>query len=465
MYKSKWEVLCFLKDPKPNSDITTSLIDFQIDLAEILVEIEKFRLKLLAEEKRLKGNINRYKKEWFISRMKSLAYYREVLLKFNIIGKSIGDAFAFWFYRFDLELLNEHFDHKRTLYPPLGVGGTGELEFVRSIRGIDGKIGIYHGITNILRIGDISFFDLEKLNIASIGEIKTKKTGTNKVEISIIVVGPKNRKMFKDKDRDKLKPSTFDYFDKDRLNRQLKSMDKALKVYYPSQNHPKIEQNIEEEFYCKDIEKLYTISSTKEFSFIQVSNGLVYSAIKTKGKTPISKYLKPNQYQPSESDKRNIEKYALNIAKKDSKQNSIIFGQLQYERDQLDNSIRGSVPLFWMPIDNKILKDIYFEDFKIMTIFNPVHLIEELQDDGIIIKSKYCREETPIDKISYPKITMAFFDLYIPFIMGFLQTEKSIIKIVEKIKREFTNKENMKPAKIEIRMQQKIARYMTKPSR
>ena len=183
VFKAKWNVLCFLKEPTNTPELAKSIVDFQIDLADILVDIEKFRQKIVKEEKRLKKNIARYKKDWFITRMKTLAHYRKVLLKFNVMGKSIGDAFVFWFYRFDLELLNEHFNHERTLYPPLGIGGIGELEFVRKIRIVDGKIGIYHGITNILRIGDVSFFDIKNLNIVSIGEIKTKKKGENTIEI------------------------------------------------------------------------------------------------------------------------------------------------------------------------------------------------------------------------------------------------------------------------------------------
>jgi len=464
VFKSKWEVLCFLKEPKENPNMAKSIIDFQIDLAEILVDIEKFRQKLLAEEKRLKGNMRKYKKEWFIARMKTLAHYRKVLLKLNIIGKSIGDAFVFWFYRFDLELLNEHFNHKRIIYPPLGIGGTGELEFVRNIRMIDNKIGIYHGITNILRIGDVSFFDFEKLNIVSIGEIKTKKTGAKTISIDLLILGPKNRKMFKEVDHRNLEPSKMDYFHTDRLHRQIKSMDKALKVYNPSSKHLKIKQNIEEEFNCSYIEKLYSESSSRKLSFVQASEGLFYTGIKTKYKDPITKYFKSKKYKPSETDNQNVTDYMLRITKQTSTQNSIILGQLQYERDNLDNSIRGSVPLFWMPISNQILKDIYFEDFEIMSVFNPVYLIEKLTAKGVIIKSKYCNNKIPVENIGYPKITAMFFDLYIPYILYFLQTERSIIKIFDAVKKEFSNKEKMGSVKLEIRMQQKIEKYMTKPS-
>lgn len=465
IFKEKWSVLCFLKEPTKVPDIGKAIIDFQINLAEVLFEIEKFRQKITTEETRLKYNKQKYNEHWFVARMKTLANYKKILLKFNVTGKSIGDAFAFWFYRFDLDLLNEHFNHKRTLYPPLGIGGTGELEFVRKIRFVDGKIGIYHGITNILRIGDVSFFDFENLNISSIGELKTKKTGENKISINLIILGPKGREWFKDRKKAKPKPLDLDYFDKERLNRQLKSMGDALQVYVPSKSNLNIDQNIEEEFNCSAIEKLYASSSSNKISFIQVSEGLLYSGIKSTYKNSIKKYFNSKPYKLKETETKDASDNVLKIIKNTSSQNCMIYGQLQYNQNELDNAIRGAIPLFWMPIKNEILKDIYFEDFEVMVIFNPVHLIEKLISKNVMVESKYYKNGEHIENVSYPKITAEYFDLYIPYIMSFLQSEQSIVKIFELIKSEFANKKGISQTRIEIRMQQKVAKYMTKPCR
>ena len=465
VFKESWETLCYLKEPKNSTDIGQNLVDFQIKLATILFEIERFRQKVSVEEKKIKKNQKRYNYKWFVNKLKTFAHYKKILIKFTVIGKSIGDAFVFCFYRFDLQLLSEHFNHRRTLHMPLGIGGTGELEFIRRMRLIDGKMTIYHGITNILRIGDVSFFDMENLHIASIGEIKTKKAEDNKITINLIMLGPKDRKWFKNEEEKEIKPLDIDYFDKDRLERQLKSMSEALKVYIPSDSNQNSSQDIEEEYYCKFIEKLYSISSYSKLTFIQASEGLLYAGIKSKSKNAIVKYLNPRPNKIPERDIKTGTDFVTKIIKKSSSQNGLIYSRLQYGLNDLDNLVRGAIPLFWMPINNEILKDLYFEDFQVVSLFNPVHLIERLITKGIIVKSKYYDNDQQLSETKKPRITAEYFDLYIPFITSFLQTENSIVIIFDLIETEYFVKEDKVNTRIEIKMQQFVEKYMFKPSR
>lgn len=461
VYNTCWDTLCALKQVRINENFADSIFNFQIDLARFLFKIENLRQEIKNEEKRISSNKNKYDYNWFVKRLKTLSNYKKALFALTILGKSLGDAFAWWFYRFDLELLNEHSDHERTLHPPLGIGGTGELEFIDRFRHLQEKFVIYHGITNILRIGDVSFFDFRKNNIVSIGEIKTKESGLNLININLIMFGPKSRKGFSVENKE-AKKLEIDYFDKERLGRQINTMIKALKVY--DQPESPIEK-IEDKYHSKEVEKLFMISSSSKLSYLQVSDGLLLSAIKTKSQNSKSKFLDNVPFIQKEKDKIEGVSYLSKITKKDSEYNSLIFGGLQYNEKGFNNFTRGSIPLFWMAINNDILKEIYFYEFQVFTLFNPIHLIEKIIEQGINIESNFYKNGFSVKSQNKPYMKLESFDLFIPYIVNHLQTEQSVLSILRHFITDYSKFKGANKMKIELRMQQMLYEYMIKPSR
>src|SRR5438046_7311545 len=120
--------------------------------------------------------------------MKCLADYREGIKHVINIGKGLGDAYAYWFYRNDLELLEKQFTHNRMDSTLPETGAKGEFHFLKNIRHLDGNLCIYHGITNILRYGDFSFYDLKKHHVAEIAELKTKSLGGNQYQLALTAI-------------------------------------------------------------------------------------------------------------------------------------------------------------------------------------------------------------------------------------------------------------------------------------
>ena len=60
-------------------------------------------------------------------------------------------------------------------YAPPGIGGLGELNFIEDARLVKGHLGLYHGMTTFLRLGDISFINMEGLSLSAVAELKTTK--------------------------------------------------------------------------------------------------------------------------------------------------------------------------------------------------------------------------------------------------------------------------------------------------
>ena len=128
---------------------------------------------------------------WFRLRMRTLAEYQEVIKTVIALGRALGDSFAWIFYRKERKLLSEHRKQERLDHTPPGIGGKGELEFIRRVKHIDGKFVLYHGITTYLRISDFSLINLRTSAVTAIGELKTMQSGPKELHISFTLISPK----------------------------------------------------------------------------------------------------------------------------------------------------------------------------------------------------------------------------------------------------------------------------------
>lgn len=465
VFESSWNVLIKMKRQNLNGEETISLIKFQSHLANILFSIEKCRNKIIQEEKRLVKNKNCYKNKWFVQRLKSLGNCKKSLELVTSIGKAIGDSFAYWFYRWDLELLEEHKKHQIIKNFPTGIGGIGEIEFTEKIKHLDNKLVIYHGTTNILRIGDISLFDLETLQIVALGELKTKKIGKNRISIDLILTSPKTRDVFEVKNIRKAEP--IDYFDNARLERQLKAISKALNIYNPVKDDKRlnIKKDLLDKFNTKEIEELYGISNRKKLSSIKVSNGLIFTGIKNNSKSFINKFLVDRKYSTTEDDNDQIIEVVKQTIKDKSSNNGIILNELLYNKNNEIFSASGAAPLFWLPVVDHILKDIYFKSFFVVILFNPVHLIDKLIEKGIHLKSKYYHSDESFKPDKKGQIRVERFDSFIPYITHHLQTEKSIIETIEVVQNEIKEKKIKHNMRFDFKIQQVILDNYKKPNR
>ena len=118
-------------------------------------------------------------KEDFLEKMQKWKNQKLEIKEVISIGKSIGDSFAYIFYRDSIEELEKHYKHPDNGLFVSGIGGRGEIEFIKENPTIDGYLVVYHSITNMLRIGDFSVCSLDGKVIGT-GEIKA---GTLKRDI------------------------------------------------------------------------------------------------------------------------------------------------------------------------------------------------------------------------------------------------------------------------------------------
>jgi hypothetical protein len=420
-----WNVLHDLKRMSiKEKDFTDRFIKFQERLAETILMLHEIREEIIVEEKSRVQNKSKYNFKWFKQRMKDLSIYKSGIDKIVNIAKALGDAYAYFFYQFDLDWLEEHLSHQRVINSAAGIGEKGEVEFLKKIKQIDGQFVIYHGITNILRYGDFSFIDLKQFKVVQIGELKTKKIDDNTLQLSLSLLKHKRIKVtnhtpfLKDSD-----------LKKNRRGRQMLGIIKFLENTKKTERN--INVNVTTEFYFKDMNLLYKNTKTNSTKTRQVSKGLAFSASKFGKSSLFNKIFLRNPTSVVTKETSQIQGTVIKLMKPESKNNSCIINQMLYDWDFSDKSAPGTVPIFWYPLNIELLRKLYFVEYYIIALFNPAYLIEDVQDLGFIVESKYCANTN----MAEPKYFIQRFDRFISYITDHLQTESFVIDCIKEIQK------------------------------
>jgi hypothetical protein len=273
-----WEGLQKMRRQEVELDF---LVDFQVRLCRAFTYLDRAYRMVKSEQNFLIRKKTRYSPAWFRARMRKLDNYLKVVKEALGIGRSIGDGFAWIFYREEDALIEAHAREKPQLIMPPNVGGLGERAFVEQMQGMGGMFVLYHGITSFLRLGDVSFFDPKTGRIATIGELKTRHLGENKYSITLGFVGEvgdndlaeqaKTAMAHLNDAHNFLEP--LDKLTQQKLNRQVDQIAEALKTRAGPSNDVRINQNVD--FHFKALETVTRKSHSREFIFNRAGLGLL----------------------------------------------------------------------------------------------------------------------------------------------------------------------------------------------
>jgi hypothetical protein len=231
-YEKLWDTISAIK----KLAMSDGMIHFQYNLACCLFMIKEEYIKIKRERSAFLNSGIAISYQQKQDRLKEFEKCLDALKNLIYIGKSMGDAFAWFFYQNDRGMLNEHIAAEETLFAPGEIGSRGELEFTNKFKLFNGYLVLHHGITNILRIGDASLIDSKTVSLAGLVELKSKKEGENLV-LTMHAFGYKSKEFDKQMNIGKnnvLIPSQNiqneqeeDVYQK-RLNKQIATMLKSL---------------------------------------------------------------------------------------------------------------------------------------------------------------------------------------------------------------------------------------------
>ncbi len=466
--KECWTFLAAMKKGKLQQTRHISLIQFQPKLAKTIFDLTQSYREIEQEKNHHINNKRAYSAKWFGTRMQFLSNQQKILNQAIAIGKGVGDAFAWVFYQNDRQYLAEHLTQQTQLHAPPGIGGLGELEFIKQVPLVYKHFVLYHGNTNILRLGDFTLIDLKNFRVVGIGELKSQSLKPGELEMSLIVSGPIAHKMTRvsnpparGKPVDivkKLSPSG-----QARLKRQTQTL---LNSYKKLGATPDKKLNVEIVDQCHALTGFIASLKTNQFSYKQFGKSLLLVGCKTTKKTLYQK-LSDTESLSYKSKLEGVQDHALGLVANNRDDNAIIVGTFYYDDDGKTHLIPGMSHLVWWPLSHEAIKSILFQDVIIITIFNPAHLIASLEKAGFSVEETGRFNYKVSKKRDGHQCIVEGMNYYLKMIQEYLFTEDTIILILNKAEGQLGNLNAKGPQRMELLIEQTFVNEIetSKPKR
>ncbi|MBE0542414.1 MAG: hypothetical protein IH623_13665 [Verrucomicrobia bacterium] len=390
-FKDCWlKLLTLRKCVEGKSEMIEAIVSFQPTLGIALYRLETLYNQICQEGRELISRKSDLNKKWFRHRLHTLNGFKRLLRATMDVGKALGDSFAWMFYQNERELLRRHDEHEPNPHLPTGIGGRGEIEFIRGLPKFGDHLVLAHSITTFLRLGDVSLVDLVEGKVAAIGELKTCANGDNQLTVTINLVGRNLRKDRLPKsvegqhtpfssDRRPLPPPILE-----RLKRQIERIQESFKPVVSNQHLAPAQ--VSATFHHSKVEELYRSPAKLSMERIKADRGLLVIGIRLKGESLFSR-LAGKHHSKRNLDRLRITEDAREIVDLALKDNSLRFGWLPYPAQGRYSLSLGMRPLFWWSLETEIIEALLFRRFAVMTLYNPVFLIDDLRRCGIEVEA------------------------------------------------------------------------------
>jgi len=434
---------CLLAMKHGDTNIGNKLLRFQPELAECLYDLMTFYQDLKSEENKMIISKSSYSFDDFRGTMAEIHKFLNVIKEVIEIGKSLGDAFAWFFYGNNLPELGKHFRHESTGLFVAGIGGRGEIEFIKNNQNLQGLFVVYHSITSMLRVGDFSLY-APGAGIIGIGELKTEQDPSNahkltvnahissKIDLSATEITSASNET----NTLHVEPRTQIPHKNPRLAKQLNVQDRLL---YKKETNKTINQYTDYDYYLINlIANGNTIVTNQEKTLLLFSIQSRFSRL--------SECLLKDDYDfnPSIELKTAVD----NLVLPNNDNNSLIYGNI----DTVMTYAR--IPIFWWNIDDVICRDIYFKRVHILSAYNPAALFQHYVNAGFsLVSAKHINDFCLIKSQNASKIELGNLGMFFDLALHSLMKTSAIIKMIDSILSEIQNGNIPINTKIEMMIQ------------
>lgn len=386
-YHEVWVMLASIKSGRSSRFV----LELQPMLTCAMAKLSDAYRRIAQRRKYLIRHKPRFNPHWFRIQQRRLASRQHLIRNALAIGRVLGDSFAWFFYQNDHELLDLHRSHRITEFIPPGVGGKGEREFVKRVPAVGGAYLIYHGITSMLRMGDVSLFDLNKMKICGIGELKTSHIDVNsgtihlavllKKEFASVLKPPEIKQSSNNRQSQR---SEMTQKQRSRLRKQMRRITRVVDANPLPDRKIEVQQDHTDNMVA--FREFVTRALANGVAYQQFGKGLLYTAVKQRVRG-LFKRLSPAPDFDIKTVFPDLEKYVIAICHPTRKElNSLEINSFLYREKGHVRFLPGSPPLFWWPVKPHLLRSIVFGEVLITTIFNPAHLIEALEGYGFSVE-------------------------------------------------------------------------------
>ena len=365
-----FNMLLSIKNSSNPSVVSEAVLRFQPVLAECLFGMMSFYQQLKRDEGFIISKKNSWNETVFKMAIKDNATYQKVVRETICIGKTLGDAFAWIFYSRNQPELDQHFAHKSTGLFVSGIGGKGEIEFIKNNQNLDGLFVIYHGITNILRIGDFSLYEFGR-GIVGVGELKSKREG-NRLIISAHILSKVDIRAPEGASEENTSVG-------EKMSRLKKEFPSIVKQIKEQEDLVKTKENEHSTALGADFEynMIDCLSKTSPVSINDDQSLLLYAVWSSY--SSMFDNLSCVETVDNPEAIVGLRERVLEITKPDLLYNELIVSKIDTKM------ISSRKPVFWWPINDVICKNMYFQSVFIGSVFNPAKLVKMFLDEGFSV--------------------------------------------------------------------------------
>ncbi len=448
-----WGLLASMKNGNLETESELSLVEFQPLLAETIFDLSAIYREIASEKRQRIAKKVAYSPTWFRRRMVFLGKQQEAINRAHEMGRTLGDGFAWFFYREERKFLREHLALQRPMHAPPGIGGAGELNFIKNVQKFEDHFVLYHGITNMLRLGDVSLIDLKGSKVAGIGELKSRLKKPGVLDISLIVTGPMITEDFVAKRQEGIKkrPSRTPLPPKarDRLQRQLKRVDSSF-VGRQKKPNKRIATHSDNHFNVLD--DLLSNLKQGRFAFRQAGKSLILTAYRMPNASPINKFTGRNASKLSGLE--SISEFAKRILVPEREDNSLIIGSLLYTADGKSHHLPGMYHPLWWPLSVEAARDLLLQNVIVTTVFNPVHLKVGLEALGLEVTGERLEDWKITKQQGKFVIDVEGINFYARMIQQYMFVESAVVEVIEQSLSDGAVDANTQSMKIDIHVEQ-----------
>lgn len=344
-------------------------LQFQPKLADCLYDLMKQYKKVIAEEKETITKKKHMDIDVFTNQMREYAAWKEAIKKVMETGKAIGDGFAWFFYRNSPEELEKHYEHEDNGLFVAGIGGRGEIEFIREKQNIEGCFVLYHSITNMLRVGDFSLCSVDGY-VIGVGELKSEYVDSHLNVTAYVTSKIEIHNQNNEEDGSVTKPNINP--SPERLERQLKSQEQLLTK--EKGENQKADQWISYQYHL-----ITQAMNSPSFSSISDDNSMVVVAVKEEGS------LWQVLTNESEPENDNTEEFLQMVKKTIIDESS--FNAIHYQPVDL-GMLPFRKPIIWWELEDNVIRGILFHKITVLTIYNVAHFYEKLISHGFTVRKE-----------------------------------------------------------------------------
>lgn len=458
-----WSYLTAIKAGKFSKDKLDPLVEFQPVLATALFDLSRVHVRIAKERQARISDKGRYAPSWFKARMSFLSRQQERLVEALQIGRSIGDAYAFFFYQKEVQFLAQQVRGPKPSVMSTGIGGIGELQAAKNMRLLGGYFLVHHCVTSMLRLGDVTLIDLHGFKVAGIGELKSHSDQPGHVIVSMSILGEGPgvdlRQGMPEPAPEMPLSNVVDQLTnaaKDRLKRQ---MNRIQQSHVEARKKPDSLASIESENRIVAMQRLLRRTPAGRVAYAVAGRSLALFAYRLSSQ-PLSKRLR-SKGKPARKMMRGLDALPNKVQEilvPGRSDNAVLLSWFFYRQDGHFHYLPGMTHPFWWPISPKALKPVVFRQMIVGTAYNPAWLFEALEEAGFDVDSADPRNA----KISRREGDALFqsegTSFYIRAIQDYLMNEGSIVKMLTFAYESTVDDVGKGPKRVDLILHQKFGR-------